>query len=356
MTYKISKADLIDGIKVAKRVIGRSAKTADAEVELAKSGSEMTLRAQFPGLCYFEWSIAGSDKVPFDRVIAPLDALHRLAERMPADTISVGIDPKNKSKMKILCGNRNGKIDVRLEKMAFKDIDDDAEPVGSDEMTDLGRAIRMFNKVSLKGFNAWGCVCATTDGTGYASDEGNMVVAPFPIVSEGDHNLMLPAHVLAPVASLRGGVKSYVSDNLFALKNDRWKFVVVTTYVKAPSYDKVIKRFTSKPLVDMDIDSITKEVRDFRKACKEGSLILTIKDGLLKVKAARDAGITYNSQRDVEQAPDMTMALIPENYLKVAPNFKKVVKVAKADGSHLFMDDGSKKGIVSCHAGTIKFS
>ena len=357
MAFKIQKADLMEGMKVAKKVIGRSAaKIADAEVELAESDGGMTLRACFPGLCYLGWNVPGKGSAGFDRLVVPLDKLRGLVDRMPAEEISVRIDPKNDERLRLKCGQRSGLIPIRQEPMAFKEIGDDAELTHEGEMKPLSQAIRLFDKVSLKGFNAWGCVCAAPDGTGYATDEGNMIVVPFPLVEKCDHPVMLPTKVLVPATMLTGDVEVYLTDKQLCIKNSRWTYLVVTTYVKAPNYERVIGQFTPHERAPIDIDSITKEVRDFRKACKDGALTMRSQGGVLSVIATRDASISYKSERDVSDSPNFELSVIPENYMKVGPSFKKGTEVAIVDGSHLFLMNGDQSGIVSCIAGTIKFS
>ena len=358
MAFKIEKADLMQGMKVAKKVIGRSAaKIDDAMIGIAGSGDKITLRACFPGLCYLDWLIKGdgdASKIP--EMTVPLDKLRGVTDRMPAEIISVQIDTKNNERLRLRCGKRSAVIPIKLEAMAFREIEDDAKLTHEGEMKPLIQAVRLFNNVSLGGFNAWGCVCATPKGTGYITDEGNMLVMPFPLVEGASHPLMLPTKVLLPATTLSGKVKVLLTDKKLCLQNDHWSYMVVTTYVKVPGYEKIVGRFLKHKRVSIDTDSLTKEIRDFRKACKDGYLIVNCKAGKLSVRASKDASISYKSEKDVGDSPDFELAVIPENYLKVGQCFKKDTEVAVADGSHLFLKSGDVMGIISCLEGTIKFS
>ena len=358
MVFKIEKADLLEGMKVAKKVIGRSAlKVDDAMISMAGSGDKLTLRACFPGLCYLDWIIQGDgDANDIEDMIVPLDKLRGVTDRMPMETISVRIDPKNDKRLRLQCGKRSAVIPVSRDTMAFREIESDAKLTHEGEMRPLNQTVKLFEKVSLGGFNAWGCVCATPDGTGYVTDEGNMLVMPFPLVEKASHPLMLPTKVLVPAMMLGGKVKVLLTDKKLCLKNDRWSYMVVTTYVKAPGYEAVVGGFLQHNRVPIDIDPLSKEVKDFRKACKDGSLIVNSKAGKLSVRASRDASIAYKSERDIGDSPDFEFAVIPENYLKVGPCFKKDTEIAVADGSHLFLKSGDTMGIISCIAETIKFS
>jgi len=358
LAFKIEKADLMEGMKVAKKVIGKSAaKIDDATIGIAGSGNQITLRACFPGLCYLDWLIRGDgDANAIPEMIVPLDKLRGVTDRMPAEIISMRIDPKNNEKLKLQCGKRSAVIPIRLEAMNFREIEKDAKLTHEGEMKPLIQTVRLFNNVSLGGFNAWGCVCATPNGTGYITDEGNMLVMPFPLVEKASHPLMLPTKVLVPATMLEGKVKVLLTDKKLCLKNDRWAYMVVTTYVKVPGYEKIVEQFLKHKRAPIDMDPLSKEVRDFRKACKNGSLIVNSKAGKLSVRASRDASIAYKSEREIGSSPDFEFTVIPENYLKVGPCFKKDTEIAVADGSHLFLKSGDTMGIISCLAGTIKFS
>lgn len=355
MSFKVQKARLLEGFKVARKTIGRSAKKADAKVELTESEGEILMRAINPGICQLKWSIPGEGDVPFEKLVAPLDTLRGVVERMPREDISIRIDPKNDQRLKIQCGKRSGVIPMFDEPLSSLQTEKKAKIVYKGEMAEIVPQIKIFDKVSLGGFNAWGCVCAAPTGIGYVTDEGNLYAAPFPVVKDGDRQVMIPTKILVPATLLGGEVSVLLSENEIVFQSSGWAYTILITYVQAPDYEKVVKAFRSKELCPIDITPLTREIRDFRKACKEGSLDVKIEDGSIKVKAARDAAIAYQSERDIKETPDFTFSIIPENYLKVGPNFKKGTEIAKVDGSHIFLKNGECCGIISCHAGSIKF-
>jgi len=353
--FNTQKAYLLEGFKVAQKVIGRSAKKAESVIQLVEDGDGIQLRASNPGLCYLTWTVPGVGDVPFKHIVAPLDALRAVVERMPAEDISIRTDPKDPNKLTIRCGQRSGKLPVADDVPVFVSASSDAKTVYTGEMKDISTAIKQFDKVSLGGFNAWGCVCATPEGVGYCTDEGNLLALPFPIVKKADHPVMLPTKVLIPATLLQGEVDVKLTDEHFTLENKGWSFTMTLTYVQAPNYKRVVDRFADKQMLPIDLQPITKEVKDFRKACKEGSLHVSVSNGKLKVRAARDAAIRYQSETEIGEAPDVDFTVIPENYLKIGPFFKKDVKVAQLDGSHLFLSSRDCTGIISCHDRTIEF-
>lgn len=346
---------MLEGFKVAQKVIGRSAKKADSKVQLVEVDGRIELRASYPGLCYLTWTIPGTGKVPAAHLTAPLDSLRSIVERMPAEDISIKIDPKDANRLEIRCGRRSGKLPVVTELLPFVSVSKDAKVAHKGEMKGISPAIRQFNSVSLGGFNAWGCVCATPEGIGYATDEGNLIAVPFPVVEKASHPIMIPTQVLTSISPLSGDIQTKLTDNHLAIVNDRWSFIVSLTYVQAPNYKRVVGKFKDKKMAKIDLQVLTKEIRDFRKACKEGSLIVSVSGGKLKVRAARDAAIRYQSEAEIKESPDFDFTIIPENYLKVGPYFKKDVSVACVNGSHLFLNSGNSNGIISCHAGTLGF-
>ena len=355
MTFKVQKVDLMEGFKVAAKVVGRSAKKADATVELKEENGKVVLRAAHPGLSYLRWTICGTGTVPFQRLIVPLDMLRGVVERMPKEDISITTDPKNPNKLKVKSGSRSGTITAVDGRISAAEIDNGVKITYEGVMKDLSPSIKIFDKVSLGGFNTWGCVCAAQNGTGYATDEGNLYAAPFPIMEKSDRDVMIPTQFLIPVTLLHGDVAVRLTEDEVEFSQEGWAFVLSLNYVQAPNYKRVLDRFKKSKMVPIDMDPLTKEVKDFRKACKDGSLIVSVVDGTLKVRAARDAAIAYQSERAIKESPDFEFTVIPENYLKVGPNFKSDVSIAKADGSHIYLESGGCCGIVSCHAGTIKF-
>lgn len=357
MSFNVQKVSLLEGLKVAQKTIGRSTKKADALVELTGEPGRIVVRAISPGLCQIKWSIVGIGDVPFIRLVAPLDTLRGVVERMPSEDISVRIDPKNELKLRIQSNNRSGTITMVDSTLGSIQSPDNMKLVHEGDMSKLVPAIKMFDSISLGGFNAWGCVCATPDGTGYATDEGNLYAAPFPVVEKADRSIMLPTQVLTPATLLSGPIKVYLSDDRFVLEGGNWTYTIILTYVQSPNYKKVIDRFIKNEMVPIDLDPLTKEIRDFRKACKVGSLIVSISQHKIRVQSARDAVVNYKSERDIKKSPNVEFTIIPENYLKVGPNFhKKSIQMARVNGSHLFFMDGECNGIVSCHSGSIKFS
>ena len=103
-TFKTQKAYLLEGFKVAQKVIGRSAKKADALITMVEDKGGIQLRASHHGLCYLTWRVPGTGDVPFEHLVAPLDALRSIVERMPAESISIKIDPKEPNKLGVGIG------------------------------------------------------------------------------------------------------------------------------------------------------------------------------------------------------------------------------------------------------------
>ena len=286
------------------------------------------------------------------RHAVPVDDIVKVVERLETEEL---ILKSMASKFRIQGGKRYGTVPSLDSEFPISSIGDNVVD-GYEGPNEFATIIRGLCTIGVSGVSTiWGAVRLGDDGRAGATDTGNLIWTPLPLLNGTGREILIPIQSFVPVANMIGNIKVRVSDSFVEFTSDRGVYKARLLAKDPPPYQSLINQRTAFETAKFPLQQLIVELDAFSKVVSS-SAIIVVKDRELTVKTPPGSLVEFSTTSEFDGDLKCRFLVNPNNILPVAKLLGESCEVFKGTTSHLTLKSEETIAIVSCLDGSLKFA